>query len=603
MQKRLLALGTLAALASAFSLQAQCAEADFGTAVGTGDDVVLGVQALGFAFPFNGTTFTDIHISTNGFVYLSNGGVPAPGGALCCTGTTAQLVAGSPKIAAYWSDLNIIPANGSAVKYNALPGKAVITWENAVEYGNTERFTVQMQLSVTGEITFTYDARCQIRTSGDFLVGMSEGGGAVVPAASDFATVNTSTTPTVWENWTTLGSFDLTGQSVLFVPTGLGYTWVPTPCPSGTNVAYGTGCYSAPGTGVYEFHSDAAVASAALQGNAVTMIPTGFGYTGIWLAGGATAYIAPSGTATSLVATDDGLLTGIALPAPMPTPNGPVTTISIASNAVIGLGSTANNGGDFTPTGLDFSNAAGACFYAWHDYNPGEAGSGAIKTEQVGNVFCVTWDGVENYSTPVGPNPGTMQFQLDLTTGAVTMLWTVVDANTTSTYGSAHLVGWKAGGTITDPGSQVLATALPLTTSSQLLPMTLAASPSPVSTPISGSTVTYTTANMPEFAPGAGIYVGVNILSLTQIPAPGVDLVSLGAPGCPALIGSLDVTLNLVGVTPSNTSALPLPPGLPAGIQIFAQSAALIVPNSLPNGQNAFGLTTSNGIASTIGSW
>ncbi|MFN7589141.1 MAG: hypothetical protein ACK5UQ_11750 [Planctomycetota bacterium] len=603
MQKRLLALGTLAALASAFSLQAQCAEASFGTAVGTGDDIVLGVQALGFAFPFNGTTFTDIHISTNGFVYLSNGGVPAPGGALCCTGTTAQLVAGSPKICAYWSDLNIIAANGSAVKYNALPGKAVITWENAVEFGNTERFTVQMQLSVTGEITFTYDSRCQIRTTGDFLVGMSEGGGVAVPAVSDFATVNTSTTATVWENWTTLGSFDLAGQSVLFVPTGVGYTWVPTPCPSGTNVAYGTGCYSAPGTGVYEFHTDAAVASAALQGNAMTMIPTGFGYTGLWLAGGATAFIAPTGAATSLTATDDGILTGIALPAPMPTPNGPVTTISIASNAVIGLGTTANNGGDFTPTGAEFSNAAGACFYAWHDYNPGEVGSGAIKTEQVGNVFCVTWDGVENYSTPLGPNPGTMQFQLDLTTGAVTMLWTVVDANITSTFGSPHLVGWKAGGAITDPGSQVLATALPLTTASQLLPMTLAASPSPVSTPTTGSTVVYTTGAMPEFAPGAGIYVGINILSLTQIPAPGVDLVIIGAPGCPALIGTLDVVLNLVGVTPTNTSALPLPAGLPSGIQIFAQSAALIVPNSLPNGQNAFGLTTSNGIASTIGSW
>ena len=603
MQKRLLALGTLAALASAFSLQAQCAEASFGTAVGTGDDIVLGVQALGFAFPFNGTTFTDIHISTNGFVYLSNGGVPAPGGALCCTGTTAQLVAGSPKICAYWSDLNIIAANGSAVKYNALPGKAVITWENAVEFGNTERFTVQMQLSVTGEITFTYDSRCQIRTTGDFLVGMSEGGGVAVPAVSDFATVNTSTTATVWENWTTLGSFDLAGQSVLFVPTGVGYTWVPTPCPSGTNVAYGTGCYSAPGTGVYEFLTNAAVASAALQGNALQMIPTGFGYTGIWLAGGATAFIAPTGAATSLTATDDGILTGIALPAPMPTPNGPVTTISIASNAVIGLGTTANNGGDFSPTGAEFSNAAGACFYAWHDYNPSEAGSGAIKTEQVGNVFCVTWDGVENYSTPLGPNPGTMQFQLALTTGAVPMLWTGVDANITSTFGSTHLVGWKAGGAITDPGSQVLATALPLTTASQLLPMTLAASPSPVSTPTTGSTVVYTTGAMPEFAPGAGIYVGINILSLTQIPAPGVDLVIIGAPGCPALIGTLDVVLNLVGVTPTNTSALPLPAGLPSGIQIFAQSAALIVPNSLPNGQNAFGLTTSNGIASTIGSW
>jgi hypothetical protein len=603
MQKRLLALGTLAALASAFSLQAQCAEGNFGAAVGTGDDIVLGVQSLGFAFPFNGTTFTDVHISTNGFVYLSNGGVPAPGGALCCTGTTAQLVAGSPKICAYWSDLNIIAANGSAVKFNALPGKAVITWENAVEFSNTERFTVQMTLSVTGEITFTYDSRCQIRTAGDFLVGMSEGGGVAVPAASDFAVVNTSTTATAWENWTTLGSFDLAGQSVLFVPTGLGYTWVPTPCPSGTNVAYGTGCYAAPGTGVYEFHTDAAVASAALQGNALSMIPTGFGYTGIWLAGGATAFIAPSVSATSLVATDDGVLTGVALPGPMPTPNGPVTSISIASNAVIGLGATANNGADYSPTGAEFSNAAGACFYAWHDYNPSEAGSGAIKTELVGNVFCITWDGVENYASAVTPNPGTMQFQLDLTTGAVTMLWTVVDTNITSTFGSSHLVGWKAGGAITDPGSQVLATALPLTTSAQLLPMTLAASPAPVSTPTSGSTVVYTTGAMPEFAPGAGIYVGINILSLAQIPAPGVDLVFIGAPGCAALIGSLDVTLNLIGATPTNTSALPLPAGLPAGIQIFAQSAALIVPNSLPNGQNAFGLTTSNGIASTIGSW
>jgi hypothetical protein len=424
-----------------------------------------------------------------------------------------------------------------------------------------------------------------------------------VPAASDFAVVNTSTTATAWENWTTLGSFDLAGQSVLFVPTGLGYTWVPTPCPSGTNVAYGTGCYAAPGTGVYEFHTDAAVASAALQGNALSMIPTGFGYTGIWLAGGATAFIAPSVSATSLVATDDGVLTGVALPGPMPTPNGPVTSISIASNAVIGLGATANNGADYSPTGAEFSNAAGACFYAWHDYNPSEAGSGAIKTELVGNVFCITWDGVENYASAVTPNPGTMQFQLDLTTGAVTMLWTVVDTNITSTFGSSHLVGWKAGGAITDPGSQVLATALPLTTSAQLLPMTLAASPAPVSTPTSGSTVVYTTGAMPEFAPGAGIYVGINILSLAQIPAPGVDLVFIGAPGCAALIGSLDVTLNLIGATPTNTSALPLPAGLPAGIQIFAQSAALIVPNSLPNGQNAFGLTTSNGIASTIGSW
>lgn len=601
MQKRLLVLGTLAALASAFSAQAQCVETNFGTAVGTGDDTVLGIQALGFAFPFNGTTYTDVHISTNGFVYLSNAGTPAPGGALCCAGTTAQLVLGSPKIAAYWSDLNVITGTGN-VKFNALPGKAVITWENAVEFGNTEQFTVQMQLSVSGEISFVYDSRCQIRTAGDFLVGMSEGGGAAVPAVSDFATVASSTTATAFENWTALGSFDLAGMALLFVPSGLGYTWVQLPCPSAANLAYGTGCYAAPGTGVYEFLTDAAAASASLQGNAVQMIPTGFGYTGLWLAGGASAYIAPTGAATNLAATDDGVLT-VTLPSPMPTPNGPITQITVASNAVIGLGTSANNGGDFSPTGPEFAAATGACVYAWHDYNPSEVGSGFIKTELVGNLFCITWDAVENYANPTVANPGTMQFQLDLATGAIAMMWTVVDANITSTFGSSHLVGWKAGGAITDPGTQVLATALPLTTSSQLVPMALAASGAPLSTLLAGSTVTYTTTNIPEFAPGAGIFIAINILSLTQIPAPGVDLIIIGAPGCPALVGTLDVIQNMVGVLPTGSVTLPLPAGLPAGLQVFSQSASLIVPNSLPNGQNPFGLTTSNAIATTVSNW
>ena len=92
---RNLAAGTLAALGLSLSLQAQCYEPLIGTSIGTGDDIVLASQAIGFAFPFAGTTYTDLHPATNGFVYLSNAGVPAPGAALCCAGTTAQLVLGS----------------------------------------------------------------------------------------------------------------------------------------------------------------------------------------------------------------------------------------------------------------------------------------------------------------------------------------------------------------------------------------------------------------------------------------------------------------------------------------------------------------------------
>jgi hypothetical protein len=56
----------------------------------------------------------------------------------------------------------------------------------------------------------------------------------------------------------------------------------------------------------------------------------------------------------------------------------------------------------------------------------------------------------------------------------------------------------------------------------------------------------------------------------------------------------------MVGASNSQSVTFSIPPGVPAGLTIYSQSAALVQPFSLPNGQNAFGLTTSNGIASVI---
>ena len=115
-----------------------------------------------------------------------------------------------------------------------------------------------------------------------------------------------------------------------------------------------------------------------------------------------------------------------------------------------------------------------------------------------------------------------------------------------------------------------------------------------------GTTVTYTTTNIPEAAPGSGIYLGANILSLAGVPEPGVDLGFLGAPGCRAHVLALNLMLTLVGNSPVLSVTFDVPAGAPIGFELFAQSCALVVPFSLPNGQNGFGLVTSNGIRSYI---
>jgi hypothetical protein len=95
------------------------------------------------------------------------------------------------------------------------------------------------------------------------------------------------------------------------------------------------------------------------------------------------------------------------------------------------------------------------------------------------------------------------------------------------------------------------------------------------------------------------VYLGVTILSVGQ-DLPGTSLAFLGMPGCNLHVASLDATLAFVGNANSLTTQFAIPSGVAPGTQLFAQSAALIVPNSLPNGQNAFGATLSGGVASYI---
>jgi hypothetical protein len=595
-------LFSIAALA--VTLQAQCYEPMTGTSIGSGDDVVLPMQSLGFVFPFGTSTYTDVHVSTNGFVYLSNAGFPAPGGSNY-SASAATLVAGSPMIAPYWSDLTSFPTGD--IKFNALPGKAVITWDGYFEFSNTVPFSVQLTLSDTGEIDFAYDGHCEIRTGGDFIVGMSEGGGAAIPGQSDFAvTLGSSTTTTTYEVFNINGpQFDLTGKTVqIFPASGGGFLWLPQAC-AAVNTSYGAGCYSISDS-VYERFADAALASAALSNQSIRFTPSGASYQVSW--GGGT-FVAPSGGAVNLApgaGFDDGEV--VVTPSlAMPTPQGPQASLRFHTNGVLSWGAAAQTfpgSNAYTPTAPGFLNGANAGIYAWHDYNETEPGSGRIVQEEVstagGTVLYVTWNNVENYPYSPVVNPTTMQMQCNLSTGEVTIVWTNVDSDPSSSFGSATLVGYSPPGASVDGGPIDLATVLPIMTNpTNLAPLGLGATLAVVN-----SSVDYTTTGIPEYSPGAGVYIAINIISFGQIPAPGADLGFLGAPGCAALISGLDIMSSTISTTDSATVSLSLPsPIVMQGDAWYSQSVALFSPNSLPNGENAFGLTTSNAIWTVVGAW
>ena len=596
---RTLVLGAL--VAASASLQAQCYEPNTGASLGVGDDVVFGMQPLGFAFALGGVTYTNIHVTTNGFVYLSNAGVPAAGGADYLA-TAAALVAGSPRIAPYWSDLDVIAANGAGVKFNALPGKTVITWENAIEYGDAggNRFSVQMQLLATGEIYFAYDGRCAVRTAGDFVVGMSRGGGVVVPAASNFSTVNVTAITTNFEIFNSGAlPLDLAGKTIRFAPAGLGYAWVPQTC-GGSHASYGSGCYKSSDS-FYQLTVAPAASSAALSNTAITMIPNGTGYTVIQ---GGSVFVAPSIAATALVLADDNAVATPTLTTAFPFNGGTAVTLNVCSNGFVSA--TAGNPPGYAPVVATMLSNLQTAWYSYHDYNPTAVGSGQVKFEQVGSVAYITWDGVFNYGGTTAADASRFQFQFDCASGIVRVVYQTVSANAHTGFssGEPHLVGYSPGGASNDLGSTTFATGLPLTfTAQQMSNLSLVATGAPVSRPTLGSTITYMTSNIPEFAPASGLHVAINILSVAQVPAPGLDLGFLGAPGCAALVASLDITQAMVGASASAAVTLVLPAGLPPGFHFFSQSAALFTPNSLPNGQNAFGLTTSNAIATVVGAW
>ncbi len=128
-----------------------------GQSVTLADDEVSGALALGFGFDFYNSSYSDVYISSNGFITFlpgqSNG---------CCTG---QVIPDpfDPNgiVAAWWEDLN--PSAGGAIYFDVLgtsPNQvAIVQFSDVPHFGGSNNVTFQIKLyEADGVIEVHYEA-------------------------------------------------------------------------------------------------------------------------------------------------------------------------------------------------------------------------------------------------------------------------------------------------------------------------------------------------------------------------------------------------------------------------------------------------------------
>jgi len=604
MQRLLLPIAAIGVLA--VSAQAQCFEQNFGIlaplaggTAGFGDDVHFDPQPLNFNFPMGTSTYTHAQATDNGIIYLTNGGpTTGPMGAGngyqnidVFLGTTAG---DDPRIAPLFMDLwSQAGVSGGVWINNQIPGKFVVTWERVVEWwattqpGPDPQYTFQAQIFDTGDVHFYFDGNVMGTINpaqNDPRCGVSRGDGVVDPGASDLsATPQNLSDFVMYEPFPAYvppaaSPFDLNDMVVQFINAGTGYLCVTQSCTPAFNEPYGQGCYNISDS-VYEELDPVGMDLSGMMVTGMSLGAPGSGY--LITTGPGPGGIAPGQNATALALGDDDQADTATV--------GGTLGLHVGSNCWIALGTGNSNG--FTPSVVNFLNQPSAWITAWTDLEPNASASGQVWYEENGSVATVTYDGVFGWGTT---STNTVQFTYNATTGDFTIEFGALSTGNPENW----VVGYSPAGPSTDGGGSDLSSlnnALISPTNIDALALSVAGAP--ISTPTSGSTLTYTVDNMREIAPGTTL--GLVILS-TAAATPPIPLAIINAPGCDANIATLDLSIGLIGAGSSLSGTFALPPGLPSGFNLYAQAVNLIAQNSLPNGQNQRGLITSNGVRSFV---
>lgn len=553
---------------------------------------------LGFTFPMPTTVSPALNIDrmwigTNGVIYLSdsNYGLVAPVQYLIQDiASLRSTTFGSPRLLPFSDDLDQSTVGPWDIKVNnSTPGQITVTFEGIARYLNaTDNFSFSATLYNTGVIDYSYDGTVPTDNA---WVGVSVGNavGTGTEPGQNLASGNSGSLGLLYGVVAT--GNEVANKTVRFAPNGLGGYTSSFVCSGAYNLSYGKGCYGPEASqAIYQYFATPGLAGPALNGQSMVATPTPNGYVFSW--GGGT-YLVPSGGATTLTLADDAE-TDVTPSVSVPTPNGPVTTLSVCSNGFVNMGPSGSNSVFAYGSIFELLNPVVPAFRSNSDYDPSSSPIGAVKTEEVSGVLYITFENLERYS--FSGQVDRFQFQFNLGTGACTIVWDAMQ----STQGFATVVGY-APGISNDPGSINLATALPVVTSPDYngQALELSASPAPVFT-IGGPSVpvTWTVNNIPDAVPPFNIGVGFMIFSVAPFPGGGLDMGFVGMPGCELNILSFDVTLPLNGTVPSDSLTFAVPQPLSPGLSFYAQVLSLFPPNSLPNGQNSFGGLLSNGVQS-----
>jgi hypothetical protein len=557
-----------------------CPERLLGVPLGTGDDVMFTMQPIGFAFPFGGTTYTDVHVNCNGYFFLSNANVPpVPTGNGDYSATPAELAAGGPRVAVLWNDLNILAANNASVYIDSTPSRCTITWDNAVNFGLSTLFQVQAQLFPSGEIRMYWSEGATNNSVYNFvagagLTGASPGGGALLPQPSDLSASGSTPNDTLYEHWTVQGTFDLPLRSLQLIPTNPGWLYLATAwsgCASTRD--YGLGCVDARDS----FYELMPASAFDLANTRITMVRTATGY--IAGNGGTAAFVTPT-LAAAIIANGDDVVQTVQLALPMPVPGGTTQFLTVSSNGNIALAGTGNGAG-FAPDANNFLGfAQTAIAAAWHDYNPTFGGSGKVLFEQVGGVAYVTWNNVFSYNTAT---PDRFQYQFELASGNVAIVYSAMGAA-----GNEYLVGYSVGGpsvrTIESDLSAELGATIAVADAG-VQGLTLSTNGLPL---VGNAGFAYTVSLVPAVSP-------VGILFFGDTATPPIDLGFLGMAGCRGYTNANLATVTFAVAGGSGTQPLPIPGNVAlVGTAITAQAVAFSLATQL-------NLVTSNGNQIAIG--
>lgn len=141
---------------------------------------------IGFSFPFNGNSYNELIISSNGVIYFRAGGAfttnndrstAAHWGNTKLNTNGGSNYAMTDALYPYWDDLN--PNNGGSIKYGTVGSGAgqhfVIWWDNVPHYNNSGSYSFQVALYKDGTVKFRYkDANSNDTDGSSATIGVKE---------------------------------------------------------------------------------------------------------------------------------------------------------------------------------------------------------------------------------------------------------------------------------------------------------------------------------------------------------------------------------------------------------------------------------------------